>query len=103
MIMEPKLYVLIREDLPDMAYKAVQGGHAVAQYVNEYGWKNDTLIYAEVSPYSMRKWMSKLDSRYAPYSKFVEPDWNEQITAIAFEGWDVLIPLVKRLKLMKGY
>lgn len=45
-----KLYVLIRKDMPK-AYQAVQGGHAVAQWLidnPENGWNNHTLIYLGV-------------------------------------------------------
>lgn len=45
-----KLYVLIRNDLSN-AQKAVQGGHALAQWLieNPYtNWTNGTLIYLTV-------------------------------------------------------
>lgn len=45
-----KLYVIIRDDLSG-PQKAVQGGHALAQYLIEHPdakWTNGTLIYLTV-------------------------------------------------------
>ena len=79
-----KLYVLVRKDLSD-SYRAVQGGHAVAQYMLDYGvWKNETLVYLGVkNEEHLKKWKYKLDQINAKYSCFVEPDIGDQITSIA--------------------
>ena len=47
--MQPKLYILCRKDLPE-TYRAIQGGHALAQYLIDYPdteWDNGTLIYLD--------------------------------------------------------
>lgn len=58
------MFVLIRNDLKDTAVKAVQAGHAVAQYMLKYpesSWGNQTLVYVVVKNIGqMDKWLFKL-------------------------------------------
>lgn len=93
-----KLYVLIRNDLKSASYKAVQAGHAVAQYILEHPdqtWNNHTLVYLTVkNEYSLKMWEKKLDK----YSKFYEPDINNEMTAIACQDKEELF---KNLDLLK--
>jgi hypothetical protein len=54
-----KLYVLIDEKY-DSSYRAVQGGHAVAEYMLRHpdsNWKNQTLIFLKCN---LQKWMEIL-------------------------------------------
>jgi len=80
-----KLYVITRRDLP-VNYRAVQAGHGLAEYVLAYpdDWRNETLVYLEVANEDVLKRIaSKLDFRNIKYSKFHEPDIDNQLTSIA--------------------
>lgn len=78
-----RLYVLIDNTLAPV-YGAVQGGHAVAQYMIDYDsldlWKNEYLIYLRCN---IRYWSKKLAKMNIPYSKFYEPDLHGKLTAIS--------------------
>ena len=83
-----KMYVLVRKDLPK-SYQAVQGGHALAEYLIHFPqvsniWKNGTLIYLGVKDEQMIiKWMHKLERNNVIYKPFKEPDLGNQFTALA--------------------
>lgn len=82
-----KLFVLIRTDL-NLSYGAVQAGHAVAEWMLQYGqgseWQNGTLIYLGVKNEEMLKiWKDKIDMKGLQCAEFREPDIGNQITAIA--------------------
>lgn len=77
-----RLYVLIDNTLAPV-YGAVQGGHAVAQYMIENGidfWENEYLIYLRCN---VRYWSKKLARMNVPHSKFYEPDLHGKLTAIS--------------------
>ena len=92
-----RLYILIDESLSPI-YGAVQGGHAIAQFLLEHpdsSWKNNTVVYLYCNLEAIRK---KLDKLKEDYSEFHEPDLGNKLTSIA-----VLNPLkriVKNLKLV---
>jgi len=93
-----RLYVLISNELNPI-YGCVQGGHAVAQWMLDHpnqDWNNSYLIYlsAEVD-----KWKDKLDYLNVDYTKFDEPDLDNQTTALAILGNDKLF---KKLNLVKS-
>ncbi len=97
--LEPRMYLVLREDL---AYKYIQGGHALAQYALEHPeefkeWNNQYLICLSVfnglalqtlvnslGSYSIEK----LGDHYRTFSKFkmsifIEPDLKSELpTAI---------------------
>lgn len=78
------LYILTDSNL-ELPYRAVQGGHAVAQWLLEnpgQAWNNETLIYVE-SPTIMEAHMYKLDRSGIEYTTFREPDLDNRVTAIA--------------------
>lgn len=84
-----KMYVLVRNDISP-SYSAVQGGHALAQYLLEYPagvrreWHNGTLIYLAVKDENaLIGWASTLSELSIDYSEFVEPDIGDEVTALA--------------------
>ena len=83
-----KLYILVRDDLEPI-HKAVQAGHAVAQFMLEHyeyvEWDNGTLVYLSVpNEWELDKRLMNSDSKYL--SVFREPFWNNSLTAIALYG-----------------
>jgi len=92
-----RLYVLIRTDL-NYSSPAVQAGHCVAEFClnsksNE--WNNSTLIYLGVKNLEeLKKWCFKLERNNLNYTKFFEPDMNNELTSIA--------TLVKNEKIFKN-
>lgn len=92
-----KLYVIVRNDI-SLAYQGVQGGHALAAWLlnnPNQTWNNDFLIYLQTD--NLYKLMFKLDLKKIKYSKFIEPDMDNQVTAIALQTKD---KIVSKLKLM---
>ena len=85
--MEKKMYVLVRHDLPP-TYRAVQAGHAVAEYLLTYPdtqveWNNGYLIYLRVSSeQELMEWHWEFEGK-RPYAIFYEPDLGSQATALA--------------------
>lgn len=83
-----RLYVLTRKDL-DLPYQAVQGAHAVAQWMLDnpgHEWNNGYLIFLEVENEKMLDhWIWKIQTkrRDVKISKFREPDIDNELTAIA--------------------
>ena len=102
------LYILISNEL-DPIYGAVQGGHAVAEWLLEnanlgkenikWDWTNDYLIYLSVD---IEKWKKDL-WRFSPgefqWTWFDEPDLGNKTTAIALYEKD--FPSFIRRKLKK--
>ena len=78
-----RFYVLVDNSLEPI-YGAVQGGHAVAQYMLDHGglgfWKNEYLIYLRCN---IRYWSKKIAKMNIPHSKFYEPDLHNKLTAIS--------------------
>jgi hypothetical protein len=94
-----KLFIIVSKDL-DLPYQGVQGGHAVAQWLldnkDTQTWNNGTIVYLEANK-DLYYWTLKLQTREIPYSKFIEPDKEDMLTALAVLGNDKLF---KNLKLM---
>ena len=102
-----RLYVLTRNDLGniykkddnvmlfDPSYQAVQGAHAVAQFMMDHQdseWKNGYLIFMAVeNEGDLKEWLGHLESdnemlsnkKKVFFSTFHEPDLDNQLTAIA--------------------
>ena len=77
-----RLYVIVSEEL-DPVYGCVQGGHALAQYLIEYGqedWKNEDLIYLKGD---VEYWKTVLIMKGLKFAEFCEPDLNGKLTALA--------------------
>lgn len=88
---EQKMFVLVRNDLYSESYKAVQGGHAVAEYllnndITKMNWNNGYMIYLVVkNENQLKKYARKItmNKKFIPFSCFTEPDLNNEITALA--------------------
>ena len=111
--MKNKLYILINKNL-DPIYGAVQGGHAVAEWMMqhwqtkhsndwnedypEWEWNNEYLIYLSVD---IEKWKEKL-LRFSPcdykWICFDEPDLDNKTTAIAIYSKDFPKEIQKALE-----
>ena len=77
-----KLYVLVRKDLI-CSSSAVQAGHAVAQWMLQYGhtktWENGTLIYLGIeTEEELERWHQKLTMKNIDNVVFIEPDLGDQ-------------------------
>jgi hypothetical protein len=97
-----RLYILVNNQL-QLAYQGVQAGHAVAQWLIEHPnqtWNNDYLIYLGVNENQLKQWMFRLDLHKLDYSKFVEPDIGNKVTAIAIQLPEECSGLFENLKLM---
>lgn len=83
-----KMYILVRKDLGH-TYKMVQGAHGLAQYMLEHTqgakhWNNNTIVFLDVdSEEKLDNWIYKIESHGLNYSKFYEPDINNQLTSVA--------------------
>lgn len=95
-----KLFVLVRKDLSP-SQQAVQAGHAVAELLlngSRKKWDNGTLVYLGVkNEEQLERWAYKLDVLNREYSRFREPDLDNQTTAIATVGQNKIF---KRLQLL---
>lgn len=96
--MKNKLYILIDKDL-DPIYGAVQGGHVVAQWLIEHGqykWNNEYLIYLKADLKDIQEILLNSD-----YSKFYEPDLDNQLTSIVIHESDMNDRLKRKIKKLK--
>lgn len=94
-----KMYVVVRTDL-SWPQCAVQGGHALAELLRKKntGWKNGTLIYLAVDDEKkLRKLYKKCPTRKK--AKFLEPYWDNEMTAFAAYGRKVS-DFLKKLPLL---
>ena len=94
-----RLYILVSEDLAPI-YGAVQGGHAIAQWMWEHSdnlyWKNETVVYLSCNVDKM-KYLLEWDD----ISIFREPDLNNKLTAIAVVGNPRNERMFKKLRLLQ--
>lgn len=81
-----KLYVIARKDL-NPSYQAVQAGHAVAELLLRgqiSSWDNGIMIYLGVKDEDeLKYWADKLEFKDIDFAGFIEPDLNNELTAIA--------------------
>ena len=91
--------MLISNEL-DPIYGAVQGGHAIAQWMLEHHdnlyWKNETVVYLSCNIEKMRNLLEGED-----ITIFREPDLDNKLTSIAVVGNPYNIRMFKHLKLLK--
>lgn len=89
-----KMYVIVRNDL-SVAYRCVQGAHALSQYAMELNesfsvWDNQYLIFLSTpNLITLKEFVKQLKKQNVVYSSFKEPDLGNQITAIAFRAADM--------------
>ena len=81
-------------------YGAVQGGHAIAQWMLEHHdnlyWKNETVVYLSCDIEKMLYVLRDQD-----ISIFREPDLDNALTAIAVVGNPDNMKFFKHLKLLQ--
>ena len=96
---ENRLYVLISNEL-DPIYGAVQGGHAIAQWMIEHHdnlyWKNETVVYLSCDIEKMLYLLENQD-----ITIFREPDLDNKITSIAVVENPYNKRMFRNLKLLK--
>ena len=106
--MKNKLYILIDKNL-DPIYGAVQGGHAVAEWLLEnwqimkngdpdWDWKNDYLIYLSVDITEWYERLVRFDPNHFKWTYFIEPDLGNKMTAIAIYENDFPCSIKQKLK-----
>ena len=106
--MKNKLYILIDKNL-DPIYGAVQGGHAVAEWLLEnwqimkngdpdWDWKNDYLIYLSVDINEWYERLVRFDPNHFKWTYFIEPDLGNKMTAIAIYENDFPCSIKQKLK-----
>ncbi len=98
-----KLYILVSNQLNPI-YGAVQGGHAIAQFLIEHPnseWKNNTVVYlsCDIDNFLNRQKKRNQLLKDELHSVFKESDLNNQITAIAC--YKIPQKYVKNLKLLR--
>lgn len=95
------LYVVTRNDLSPSA-RAVQSGHAVAQFLLEHktDWNNGTLVYLKAcNEDHLRELLGRVKD--LNHSVFIEPDLGMSLTSVAVLGpSDPLESLFPDLRLM---
>lgn len=94
-----KLYVLCDSALKPI-YAAVQGGHAVAQYmmqtiIDPTAWKNSTIVYLSCN---IKETKEMLDNIGLKYTIWREPDLDNAITAIAIYNKGNIFKNLKTLR-----
>lgn len=106
--MKNKLYILTDNTL-DPIYAAVQGGHAVAEWLLEnwqiqgngdpaWEWRNDYLIYLSADVNEWYEILSYYDPNHFKWSYFTEPDLDNKLTAIAIYEHDFPGIIKRKLK-----
>lgn len=78
-----KLYIIIDQQY-NLSYRAVQAGHAVAEFLlqqSKEDWTNQTLIY--VTAKDIEREIFNLERKGLEIVPFREPDVGNKITAIA--------------------
>ena len=102
-----KLYILIDKNL-DPIYGAVQGGHAVVEWllqhwqINKEGypiwdWENEYLIYLSVDIEQWKEKLCRFDPDKYKWMWFDEPDLDYKTTSIAIYANDFPSSIIHQL------
>ena len=80
-----KMFVIVNKNL-SKSQQGVQGGHALAQFALDHPdkfreWRNRTIVYLKAD----LEWMQRFETS-DHYSEFLEPHWDNQLTAFAVYG-----------------
>lgn len=78
-----KLFVIVDQSL-SKRQQFVQGAHAVAQHLVDFPdseWQNGTLVMLKAE--DLEEWKHHLHSHQIPTSSFVEPYYDNMLTAIS--------------------
>lgn len=92
-----RLYTIVRNDF-SIGYQAAQSGHAVAQWLLDnpnQTWNNNYLIMLQCN--NIKKWVYKLEHLNIPFTKFHEPDLDNELTAIAVQADQQVFRNLKKL------
>ena len=86
--MPSKLYVFVLKSL-NVSQQAVQAGHAVSLIASKnpaVDWSKQTFVYLKVSSIQLRRLLLGRNQDDPSCSFFVEPDYENALTAIALFG-----------------
>ena len=111
-----RLYVLCNNKL-DPIYAAVQGGHAIAQYlidqqedtdnhkIRKSKWSNDTVVYLSVDIDKWHEILSNTRDQECFFSSWHEPDYGGKLTSIALHapGGSAVLKKLKKEKLLDAH
>lgn len=78
-----KLYVIVDQSL-SKRQQFVQGAHAVAQHLVDFpdsAWKNGSLVMLKTK--DLKQYMDKCTDNNVVYSDFIEPYYDNMITAFS--------------------
>lgn len=89
-----RMYVLVNREVLPLVHAGVQGSHACADFVWQHKdhpatkqWceQDKTLLFLNGNKSDMQTLMTYCDKAGIKYSKFIEPDMNDEMTAVAFQ------------------
>jgi len=89
-----RMYVLVNREVLPLVHAGVQGAHATHTFVWEHRdhpatkkWceEDKTLLFLNGNKGDMQTLMAYCDKSGIKYSKFIEPDMNDELTAVAFQ------------------
>jgi len=89
-----RMYVIVNREVLPLVHAGVQGAHATHTYVWEHRdhpatkqWceVDKTLLFLNGNKNDMAAMMSYFDLKGMKYAKFIEPDMNDELTAVAFQ------------------
>ena len=89
-----RMYVLVNREVLPLVHAGVQAAHATHSFVWEHRdhpatkqWceQDKTLLFLNGNKNDMQTLMTYCDKAGIKYSKFIEPDMNDEMTAVAFQ------------------